>query len=159
MSYSMGSIDCIALHINEDYLSALKKDVEEHQKNPEEFLKSLSENQRMFFENILDYVDTEMLEDLDEFCNDNDDINRYESGSENYAYSTKYDINSGELIGTTTDNFDGYVYPISYGSSNLYKPEFKDKEELLKHIFENIYVPKGYKIENNVIFLTGVWGG
>ena len=159
MSYSMGSIDCIALHINEDYLSALKKDVEEHQKNPEEFLKSLSERQKMLFENILNYVDAEMLEDLDEYCNGADDITYYESGSENYAYATKYDIETGQILNITTAHFDGYVYQISYGSSNLYKPEFKDKDDLIKKTTEYIYIPKSFELNNNIIFLTGVWGG
>lgn len=152
MSYSMGSIDCLAVKINNEYFEALKRDIQLFKENK---LNITDEVQLGLLKNWVD----EEFDSVDDLINIDDDIRYYDGGkhSQNYAYQTPIDLKTGTL--GYGDNFDGYVYEISWGSSSIYKPEFKDKEDLIYGIKQVMYVPTTFKLENNVIFLTGVWGG
>lgn len=152
MSYSMGSIDCLAVKINNEYFEALKRDIQLFKENK---LDVTDEAQLGLLKNWVD----EEFDSVDDLINIDNDIRYYNGGknSENYAYQTPIDLKTGTL--GNVDNFDGYVYEISWGSSSIYKPEFKDKEDLIYGIKQIMYVPTTFKLENNVIFLTGVWGG
>lgn len=152
MSYSMGSIDCLAVKVNEEYFGALKRDIQLFKDNK---LDITDENQLDLLKNWVD----EEFESIDDLINIDNDIRYYSGGknSENYAYQRPIDLEKGTL--KDGDNFDGYVYEISWGSSSIYEPEFKNKEDLIYGIKQNMYIPTTFKLENNVIFLTGVWGG
>ena len=64
MSWSMGSIDCIAVKIDNDYVEALKKDVEEYHANPK-VLEEMSEEKKKQFEWLLDTLEADDLEYYD----------------------------------------------------------------------------------------------
>ena len=156
MSWSMGSIDCIAVKIDNDYVKALKKDVEEYQTNPK-MLEEMSEEKRKQFEWLLDTLEANDLEDVDTFCEDyRDSINYYDS--DNYAQEIKIDFESGECDGNWK-NFEGYVLEIHWGSSSVYKPEFSSKESLKAAVEDAFYMPKTFNWKEKLIFLTGVWEG
>lgn len=156
MSWTMGSIDCLALKINNAYIKALKKDVEEYQTNPN-MLKEMSEEKRKQFEWLLDSLEAEDLEDVDTFYDNYCDYMRLYD-SDNYAQARKIDVESGKLLEGSYD-FDGYVIELSWGSESIYQAEFNSKEDLKKTIEEAFYLPKTFDWENNIIFLTGVWAG
>lgn len=156
MSWSMGSIDCLAVKINNDYIQALKKDVEEYQTNPN-MLKEMSKENQKQFEHLLDSLVADDLEDIDSFYDSYCDyIRQYDS--DNYAQARKIDVESGKLL-SDSDNFDGYVIEFSWGSESIYQAEFNSKEDLKKTIEEVFYMPKTFNWQDNIIFLTGVWAG
>lgn len=156
MSWSMGSIDCIAVKIDNDYVKALKKDVEEYQTNPK-MLEEMSEGKRKEFEWLLDTLEAEDLEDVDALWNDYcDDIHYYDS--DNYAQEIKIDFESGECDGKVR-HFEGYVLEIHWGSSSIYMPEFSSKESLKATVEDAFYMPKTFNWQDKLIFLTGVWEG
>lgn len=161
MSYSMGSIDCIAIKIDESYLEALKKDIEQFGNDAKFIIKN--QDQLILYENQYNDFqdDKEIFNDIDSYCQDLFDcgIRYYDGGkgSENYAYQRPLDLNKGTL--GEADNFDGYVYEFSWGSSSIYKPEFESKEDFIAKLKKELYIPSSWDLEDNVIFLTGVWGG
>ncbi len=156
MSWSMGSIDCIAVKIDNDYVRALKKDVEEYRVNPK-MLEEMSEEKQKQFEWLLDTLEADDLEDVDAFYNHYCDyLSQYDS--DNYAQETKIDFESGECDGKVRD-FDGYVLEIRWGAESIYKPEFSSKESLKATVEEALYMPKTFNWKDKIIFLTGVWEG
>ena len=156
MSWSMGSIDCIAVKIDNDYVRALKKDVEEYRANPK-MLEEMSEEKQKQFEWLLDTSEADDLEDVDAFYNHYCDyLSQYDS--DNYAQETKIDFESGECDGKVRD-FDGYVLEIRWGAESIYKPEFSSKESLKATVEEAFYMPKTFSWKDKIIFLTGVWEG
>ena len=156
MSWNMGSIDCIAVKIDDDYVRALKKDVEEYFANPK-MLEEMSEEKRKQFKWLLDTLEAEDLEDVDALGNDYcEDISYYDS--DNYAQEIKIDFESGECDGKVR-NFDGYVLEIHWGSGSIYKPEFSSKESLKATVEDAFYMPKTFNWQDKLIFLTGVWEG
>ena len=156
MSWSMGSIDCIAVKIDNDYVKTLKKDVEEYQTNPK-MLEEMSEGKRKKLEWLLDTLEAEDLEDVDTFCeNYRDSISYYDS--DNYTQETKIDFESGKCDGKVRD-FEGYVFEIHWGSESIYKPEFSSKESLEATVEDAFYIPKTFNWKEKLIFLTGVWAG
>ena len=156
MSWSMGSIDCIAVKIDNDYVRALKKDVEEYRVNPK-MLEEMSEEKQKQFEWLLDTLEADDLEDVDAFYNHYCDyLSQYDS--DNYAQETKIDFESGECDGKIRD-FDGYVLEIRWGAESIYKPEFSSKESLKATVEEAFYMPKTFSWKDKIIFLTGVWEG
>lgn len=156
MSWSMGSIDCIAVKIDNDYVRALKKDVEEYRVNPK-MLEEMSEEKQKQFEWLLDTLEADDLEDVDAFYNHYCDyLSQYDS--DNYAQETKIDFESGECDGKVRD-FDGYVLEIRWGAESIYKPEFSSKESLKATVEEAFYMPKTFSWKDKIIFLTGVWEG
>jgi len=156
MSWSMGSIDCIAVKIDNDYVRALKKDVEEYRVNPK-MLGKMSEEKQKQFEWLLDTLEADDLEDVDAFYNHYCDyLSQYDS--DNYAQETKIDFESGECDGKVRD-FDGYVLEIRWGAESIYKPEFSSKESLKVTVEEAFYMPKTFSWKDKIIFLTGVWEG
>ena len=156
MSWSMGSIDCMAVKIDNDYVKALKKDVEEYRANPK-MLEEMSEEKKKQFEWLVDTLEDDDLEDVDAFYDHYCDyLNHYDS--DNYAQEIKIDFESGECVGKTKD-FDGYVLEISWGASSIYKPEFSSKEALKETIEEDFYMPKTFNWKDKIIFLIGVWEG
>ena len=156
MSWNMGSIDCIAVKIDDDYVRALKKDVEEYFANPK-MLEEMSEEKRKQFKWLLDTLEAEDLEDVDALGNDYcEDISYYDS--DNYAQEIKIDFESGECDGKVR-NFDGYVLEIHWGSGSIYKPEFSSKESVEATVEDAFYMPKTFNWQNKLIFLTGVWEG
>lgn len=157
MSWSMGSIDCIAVKIDNDYIKALKKDVDDYLAKPKQTLEDMSEEKQKQFKWLLDSLEANDLEDVDTFYDNYCDyISRYDS--DNYAQEIKIDFESGECVGRARD-FDGYVFEISWGAGSIYKPEFSSKEELEKVIEEKFYMPKTFNWKDKIIFLTGVWAG
>lgn len=157
MSWSMGSIDCIAVKIDNDYVQALKKDVEDYLAKPKQTLEDMSEEKQKQFKWLVDTLEANDLEDVDTFYDNYCDyISRYDS--DNYAQEIKIDFESGECVGKTRD-FDGYVFEISWGAGSIYKPEFSSKEELEKVIEEKFYMPKTFNWKDKIIFLIGVWAG
>ena len=152
MSYSMGSIDCLAVKVNEEYFEALKRDIQLFKENK---LNITDKIQLGLLENWVD----EELDSVDDLIGIDSDIRYYDSGrnGENFAYQRPLNLETGRL--KDGDNFDGYVYEISWGSSSVYEPEFKNKEDLISTIKEKMYIPATFKLENNIIFLTGVYGG
>lgn len=157
MSWSMGSIDCIAVKIDNDYVQALKKDVEDYLAKPKQTLEDMSEEKQKQFKWLVDTLEANDLEDVDTFYDNYCDyISRYDS--DNYAQEIKIDFESGECVGKARD-FDGYVLEISWGAGSIYKPEFSSKEELEKVIEEKFYMPKTFNWKDKIIFLTGVWAG
>lgn len=156
MSWSMGSIDCIAVKIDNDYVRALKKDVEEYRVNPK-MLEEMSEEKQKQFEWLLDTLEADDLEDVDAFYNHYCDyLSQYDS--DNYAQETKIDFESGECDGKVRD-FDGYVLEIRWGAESIYKSEFSSKESLKATVEEAFYMPKTFSWKDKIIFLTGVWEG
>ena len=156
MSWSMGSIDCIAVKIDNDYVRALKKDVEEYRVNPK-MLEEMPEEKQKQFEWLLDTLEADDLEDVDAFYNHYCDyLSQYDS--DNYAQETKIDFESGECDGKVRD-FDGYVLEIRWGAESIYKPEFSSKESLKATVEEAFYMPKTFSWKDKIIFLTGVWEG
>ena len=156
MSWSMGSIDCIAVKIDNDYVRALKKDVEEYRVNPK-MLEEMSEEKQKQFEWLLGTLEADDLEDVDAFYNHYCDyLSQYDS--DNYAQETKIDFESGECDGKVRD-FDGYVLEIRWGAESIYKPEFSSKESLKAPVEEAFYMPKTFSWKDKIIFLTGVWEG
>lgn len=157
MSWSMGSIDCMAVKIDNDYIQALKKDVDDYLAKPKQTLENMSEEKQKQFKWLLDTLEANDLEDVDTFYDKYCDyISRYDS--DNYAQEIKIDFESGECVGRARD-FDGYVFEISWGAGSIYKPEFSSKEELEKVIEEKFYMPKTFNWKDKIIFLTGVWAG
>lgn len=156
MSWRMGSIDCIAVKIDNDYVKSLKKDVEEYYANPK-MLEEMSEGKRKQFEWLLDTLEAEDLEDVDALWSDYcDDIHYYDS--DNYAQEIKIDFESGECDGKAR-GFQGYVLEIHWGSVSIYKPEFSSKESLEATVEDAFYMPKTFNWKDKLIFLTGVWEG
>ncbi len=156
MSWSMGSIDCIAVKIDNDYIETLKKDVEEYQTNPK-MIEDMSKENQKHFEHLLDTLEANDLEDIQVFCDNYIDyIDRY--GRDNYAQEGKINFETGKIEGDL-DNFEGYVVEISWGSESIYGPEFKSKESLKETIESFFYMPKSFDWKNKIIFLTGVWQG
>lgn len=156
MSFSMGSIDCIAVKIDNDYIEALKKDVEEYQTNPK-MIEDMSKENQKHFEHLLDTLEANDLEDIQVFCDNYIDyIHQYDS--DNYAQERKIDSETGKCEGGL-NNFDGYVVEISWGSGSIYSPEFRSKEDLKETIESSFYMPKTFDWKNKIIFLTGVWQG
>ena len=157
MSWSMGSIDCMAVKIDNDYVKALKKDVEDYLAKPKQTLEDMSEEKQKQFKWLLDTLEANDLEDIDSFYSAYCDyISQYDS--DNYAQQVKIDFESGKCDGKVKD-FDGYVIEISWGAGSIYKPEFGSKEEFEKAIEEKFYMPKTFNWKDNIIFLTGVWSG
>lgn len=157
MSWSMGSIDCIAVKIDNDYIKALKKDVEDYLAKPKQTLEDMSEEKQKQFKWLVDTLEANDLEDVDTFYDNYCDyISRYDS--DNYAQEIKIDFESGKCDGKAKD-FDGYVFEISWGSASIYKPEFSSKESLKATIEDAFYMPKTFNWKDKLIFLTGVWEG
>lgn len=157
MSWSMGSIDCVAVKIDNDYVQALKKDVDDYLAKPKQTLEDMSEEKQKQFKWLLDTLEANDLEDVDTFReNYIDYINYYDS--DNYTQEIKIDFESGECDGKVRD-FEGYVLEISWGAGSIYKPEFSSKEELEKAIEDKFYMPKTFNWKDKIIFLTGVWEG
>ncbi len=153
MSYTMWSIDCVALRINEDYLKALEEDAIAYVTGK---INLSEDKQDKLFKHLLDTLENNDLEDLDTFAqNYCDDIRRFDKN--NYARACKIDFKTGTLSGL--DDFNGYAFPISFGSNSIYQPEFKDSEELVEGVKEIFYIPKHFKIEDNLLFITGVEEG
>ena len=157
MSFSMGSIDCVAVKIDNDYIQALKKDVDDYLAKPKQTLEDMSEEKQKQFKELLDTLEAEDLEDIDTFYENYCDYIHY-YGNDNYAQEIKIDFESGECVGKARD-FDGYVFEISWGSSSIYKPEFSTKEALKEAIDGDFYMPKTFNWKDKIIFLTGVWAG
>lgn len=156
MSWSMGSIDCIAVKMDDDYVEALKKDVEEYQTNPK-MLEDMSEENQKHFKWLLDTLEEDDLEDVDVFYDAYCDyLSQYDS--DNYAQAIKIDFESGKCVGKAKD-FDGYVFEIHWGSESIYEAEFSSKEVLKEAIEEKFYMPKTFNWKDKIIFLTGVWSG
>lgn len=156
MSWSMGSIDCIVVHIDDDYINALKKDVEEYQTNPK-MLEEFSEEKQKNFKWLLDTLEADDLKDIDTFYNAYCDY-LHPYNDENYAKVRKIDVESGNLL-IGSEDFDGYVIELSWGSDCIYKSEFSSKEDLKKTIEEVFYMPKTFNWQDKIMFLTGVWAG
>ena len=155
MSYTMWSIDCIALRINEGYLEALKEDVTAYENGE---LQITNEKQSELFNHLLDTLEAEDLEDIDTFGeNYCEDIRYYDSN--NNAKCLKIDAKTGAMGNGNVYNFKGYVYVLSNGSSNIYVPDFKNFEDLKEQLSELFYIPKNFKIEDNLLFITGVEEG
>lgn len=146
MSYSISSIDCLAVKLNKDYFEALKKDISEI--NPELIVDA---NQKQIFEEVKKYYWDDEI-DPNNYYNEFDDIEYYDNN--NYAYCYKLDIETGTF--NNGNYFEGYIYPISSGSRSIYEPEFKDKEDLIERIKGYLYIPREFDLVNNIIFLTGV---
>jgi hypothetical protein len=157
MSWSMGSIDCIAVKIDNDYIKALKKDVEDYLAKPKQTLEDMSEEKQKQFKELLDTLEANDLEDVDTFYGNYCDYIHYYD-SDNYTQEIKIDFESGECDGKVRD-FEGYVLEISWGSSSIYKPEFSTKEALKEAIDGDFYMPKTFNWQDKLIFLTGVWEG
>ena len=156
MSWSMGSIDCVAVKIDNDYVEALKKDIEEYHVNPK-MLEEMSEENQKQFEWLLDTLEEDDLDDVDTFYDHYCDyLSQY--NSDNYAQETKIDFESGECDGKVRD-FDGYVLEIRWGAKSIYQPEFSSKEALKEAVEEAFYIPKTFNWKDKIIFLTGVWEG
>lgn len=156
MSWSMGSIDCIAIKIDNDYIEALKKDIEEYQVNPK-IIEDMSKENQKHFKYLLDTLEANDLEDIQIFCDNYCDyINRYDG--DNYAQERKINFETGKCEGGSND-FDGYVIEIGWGSESIYSPEFRSKESLKEIIEETFYMPKTFNWKDKIIFLTGVWQG
>lgn len=158
MSYSMGSLDTLGVRINESYIEALKKDVETYvNDHANTFLKSLSENQQELFMKLYDTLEAEDLEDIDCFTSnhcDNVSIFTYE---ENYCAIRKLDVNSGKF--GDIDEVD-YISLFCFGGTfNAFKPEFENKEDMYNTIKQYLYIPTTFDLDNNIVFLTGIWGG
>lgn len=101
MSWSMGSIDCTAVKIDNDYVEALKKDIEEYHANPK-MLEEMSEENRKQFEWLLDTLEEDDLDDVDTFYDHYCDyLSQY--NSDNYAQEIKIDFESGECVGKAKD--------------------------------------------------------
>lgn len=146
MSCSMWSIDCLALHIDKKYFDALRK----------EFKKGVNLLEKANYNDEMIYA--LMDDDYDSFIDEllyNDIVQCYDS--ENYAQYWTLDLKTGEMH--DKKDFNGYVVPISYGSSSIYLPEFKSKEDLIAEIKKHIYIPEDFELQGNVIFLTGIQGG
>ena len=157
MSWTMGSIDCVAVKIDNDYIQALKKDVDDYLAKPKQTLEDMSEENQKHFKWLVDTLEAEDLEDVDTFYDNYCDyISQYDS--DNYAQQVKIDFESGKCDGKAKD-FDGYVLEISWGAGSIYKPEFSSKEEFEKAIEEKFYMPKTFNWKDKIIFLTGVWSG
>jgi hypothetical protein len=165
MSFSRWSDDCVALVLTKEYFEGFLKDLREL--SPEDIE---DEDQRTVFE----CYDAEDFEDVT--CDDIDeciaqewiaDEIKYKDGgknSENYSEIFKYDLETGEFKKDVngyniTKVFNGFIYPLSYGSESLYEPEYKNKEAILRQIKKELYIPRGYDIENNIVFYTGVEQG
>ena len=150
MSFSRYSEDCLALILKKDYFEKFLNDIRTLSADDID-----DEEQRDLFENY----DAENFEGLTanevDYYDIDDDIKRVSSGSVNYASAAQVDIETGKTV-SGFHSFDGYIYPISYGSGGLYEPEFKNKEELLKEIKRSLYIPRGYNIEENIVQYTGV---
>ena len=157
MSWSMGSIDCIAVKIDNDYIQALKKDVDDYLAKPKQTLEDMSEEKQKQFKELLDTLEAEDLEDIDTFRENYCDYINYYDG-DNYTQEIKIDFESGECDGKVKD-FEGYVLEISWGSASIYKPEFSSKESLKATIEDAFYMPKTFNWKDKIIFLTGVWEG
>ena len=168
MSYEMWPIEALAVRLNEDYFEKLKKDL----LNKDEVLEKLKErgilgtnikHQLDIFQELSDISEEILESDLDNYFSNQTDYDnsyqRYDSGrnSENYAYCRKIDLNTGSY--GESENFDGYAYEFSWGASNIYEPEFKNKSYLLDEIKKNLYIPTDFDLENNIIFITAVCGG
>lgn len=154
MGWSMGSIDCLAIKINKDYIEALKKDVEEYEKNPN-ITAEMSEENKAKFEWLLTNLEANDLEDEDTFYEHYADyLSSY--GPDNYAQSVKVNYETGECEGRIKD-FDGYVLEVHWGAKSIYEPEFTSKEKLKESIEESFYIPRTFKWKDNLIFLTGIW--
>ena len=158
MSWSMGSIDCIAVKIDNDYIKALKKDVEDYLAKPKQTLEDMSEEKQKQFKELLDTLEAKDLEDIDTFHENYIDYINYYDSDNYYAQEIKIDFESGECVGKARD-FEGYVLEISWGSASIYKPEFSSKESLKAIIEDSFYMPKTFNWQDKLIFLTGVWEG
>ena len=158
MSWSMGSIDCIAVKIDNDYIQALKKDVEDYLAKPKQTLEDMSEEKQKQFKELLDSLEAKDLEDIDTFRENYCDYINYYDSDNYYAQEIKIDFESGECVGKARD-FEGYVIEISWGSASIYKPEFSSKESLKAIIEDAFYMPKTFNWQDKLIFLTGVWEG
>lgn len=157
MGYSMGSINCVAIKMTENYFKALKKDLE----NPNLIIKD--ENQLDMLNRIQEDFEDNQYESYDEYFQDVSDcgVRYYDGGkgSENFAYAFPISLDDGTMSRTESYDFEGYVYEFSWGSPSIYQPEFKNKEEFLTKLKKELYIPTTFDIEKNVIFLTGVYGG
>ena len=168
MSYEMWPVETLAVRINENYYESLKKDL----LKKDEVLAKLKEHgtlgtitryQLDIFQELSDISEEILESDLDNYFSNQTDYDnsyqRYEGGrhSENYAYCRKLDLNTGSY--GEIEIFDGYVYEFSWGSNNVYEPEFKNKNYLLDEIKRNLYIPTDFDLENNIIFITAVCGG
>ena len=147
MGYSQWSIDSVGVILDEEWFNCLKKDLVDPIK------KKAMEDAGYY----LDYTDDMSF---GEYICEFEDIQQYEGGrhSENYAQYFIIDLNTGKSK-SELEVFSGYFLPISWGSGSIYEPEFKNKEDLLKRIEDNLYVPTGWNLEAHVAFVTGVQGG
>ena len=161
MSYSMGSIDCIAIKMTKNYFEALKKDLEILKDDPSAVIKD--EDQLDMFKSIQKDFEDNQYEDYDEYFRELFDcgVRYYDGGkgSENFAYAYPINLDDGTMSRDNSGDFNGYVYEFSWGSSSIYQPEFKDKKDFLTKLKKELYIPTTFDIEKNVIFLTGVWCG
>lgn len=152
MSYSIASIDGLYLKVGQDYLDALKKDLEEYLKDKDSFSKKVSSIQLQHLEDILNFYEADMS--LDDFHDGSDDVYYYEY-AENYLYESKVDIKTGKIAFNDASRGEGYYYPLYY-SVELYKKPFENEDELLKEIYESLYIPQSFDIEKNLKFLSGI---
>lgn len=155
MGYSMGSIDCLAVDLREDYKKALIKDLKE-----------------LKVEDIEDSTQRELFIQLKDFYDEPDKLNAddlllweikrdvmYYDHDENYAYYRTVDSKTGKP--NAWEDFDGECLPIGNGNNSIYEPKFKNWEELEHSVKEKelLYIPREFDLKNHIIFLTGVWGG
>ncbi|MBO7691123.1 MAG: hypothetical protein J6T10_00635 [Methanobrevibacter sp.] len=168
MSYSMWPVEVLGVRLNNDYFEALKKDLLKKDEILEKLkergiLGTITKYQLDIFQELSDISEEILKSDLyDYYCNQtgyDNSYQRYDGGrnSENYAYCCKLDLNTGSY--GESEVFDGYVYEFSWGSNNVYEPEFKNKNYLLDEIKRNLYIPTDFDLENNIVFISAVCGG
>ena len=156
MSFSMGSIDCLAVDLREEYKEALIKDLKELKV---EDIKDST--QRELFIQLKDFYDEPNELNAEDLIlrEIRDDVEHYDY-EENYAEAHTVDINTGKLNHDRFD-FDGECRPFSAGSGSIYEPEFKNWEEIEKYIKEEVmlYIPKEFDLKKHIVFITGIWQG
>jgi hypothetical protein len=157
MSVCRTSLDGIYLKLNNEYLEALKKDIEEAKANPD-FINNLSAEQKEIFSDILNDLedDEDILNDMDSFITPEDDTIKYYDYDANEAKAWDYNLKTGKLSDNSY-HLNEFVYCISDGiPNNLFKPVIADMSELIQSIQLKIYIPTNFDFQNNVIFMTGV---
>ena len=150
----MISLDSIVLKIDEKYLKALKQDVQAYEKGEMELGDKIQDK---MFKHLLDTLEAEDLENINIFYNNyREDLQlEWYTDYDNYAQAVAINLMTGELAQTPKD-FNGVVFTVATWPNSIYRPYFKDASELIDGLTEVLYIPRNFKIEDNLLFLTGV---
>lgn len=178
MSYSISPIITLGVRLGKEYFDCLKKDLKctedtsnylsrEMYRSDSSFEHDIRRCQLHLFDELIGDRNSIVYTESNDYYNNffqekmysDNNYQRYDGGknSENYAHYCKVNIDTGSYEGFEV--FDGYVYEFSWGSNNVYKPEFKNKTDLLNEIRKNLYIPTHFDLENNIILITAVCGG